>query len=183
MGWRQYTGLGLLLLMPTTVLMVALWLCPCTWFRPFRRWLSLLSSEPAGETHRARQSVSEEFSIPSKVVGWVIGRNGATVRQFEEQSGARIKFKDQQDSQDKVIVLDLQSCIMFCTLLVHLVCCDVHSSWHHVVETAITMYCHCLICSVCPWAVGGRNCQEANPLITSSCVCFVKASIDFLGLC
>lgn len=57
--------------------------------------------EEAG-AKRVRQGVSVEFSIPAKAVGYVIGRHGLRVRQVEEQSGARVRFKDQQETEDKV---------------------------------------------------------------------------------
>ena len=37
-----------------------------------------------------------------QAVGFVIGRHGVRVRQVEDQSGARIRFKDKHDSEDKV---------------------------------------------------------------------------------
>lgn len=97
--WRRTgAGVGLLLLLPTTLVMLVLWLCQCEWVR---RWLEGGGTEDKS-TQRVRQSVSTEFTIPGEVVGRVIGRHGNRVRQLEEQSGARIKFKDQQDSKDKV---------------------------------------------------------------------------------
>ncbi len=36
------------------------------------------------------------------MVGYVIGRRGTSVRQVEQQTGARVQFKDQQDTKDKV---------------------------------------------------------------------------------
>ena len=68
-----------------------------------RRWLEGGGAEAKKSTQRVRQSVNSEFTIPGEVVGRVIGRHGMHVRQLEEQSGARIKFKDQQDSKDKVL--------------------------------------------------------------------------------
>ena len=86
----------LLLLLPVAGLALVLWLCRCGHRKQERR-----GGDNKG-TLRVRQSVSSELTIPGDVVGRVIGRHGLRVRQLEEESGARIKFKDQQHSQDKV---------------------------------------------------------------------------------
>ena len=54
-----------------------------------------------GPSRQLRQGTSEEFTIPAEAVGYVIGRQGQRVREMEKSSGARIRFKDQQDSEDK----------------------------------------------------------------------------------
>ncbi len=59
--------------------------------------------EGSDGVRRVRQNVSVEFIVPESVVGYVIGRRGASVRQVEEESGARVNFKDQQGSKDKVL--------------------------------------------------------------------------------
>lgn len=51
---------------------------------------------------RVRQNVSVEFPIPEQVIGFVIGRKGSSVKQVEAESGARVHFKDQQGTKDKV---------------------------------------------------------------------------------
>lgn len=96
--WRtRRVSLLLLLLLPVAGLALVLWLCRCA--QGHRR------QERRGDdkgTLRVRQSVTSELTIPGDVVGRVIGRHGLRVRQLEEESGARIKFKDQQQSRDKV---------------------------------------------------------------------------------
>ncbi len=97
--------LGLALLVPSAALMVACWMCPCVWV--WRRW----SRDPGVSREgvkRVRQNVSVEFVIPESIVGYVIGRRGASVKQVEEESGARVQFKDQQGSKDKVVTLIIE---------------------------------------------------------------------------
>lgn len=89
-------SLLLLLLLPVAGLVLVLWL--------YQYGQEQRKQERGGDkgTLRVRQSVTSELTIPGDVVGRVIGRHGLRVRQLEEESGARIKFKDQQHSQDKV---------------------------------------------------------------------------------
>lgn len=93
--------LGMMLLVPSAALMVACWMCPCVWL--WKRW----KRDPGAceGVRRVRQNVSVEFVIPESVVGFVIGRRGASVKQVEEESGARVQFKDQQGTKDKVVVI------------------------------------------------------------------------------
>lgn len=86
----------LLLLLPVAGLVLVLWL--------YQYGQEQRKQQRGGDkgTLRVRQSVTSELTIPGDVVGRVIGRHGLRVRQLEEESGARIKFKDQQHSQDKV---------------------------------------------------------------------------------
>ena len=88
----------LLLLLPVAGLVLVLWL--------YQYGQEQRKQERGGGgdkgTLRVRQSVTSELTIPGDVVGRVIGRHGLRVRQLEEESGARIKFKDQQHSKDKV---------------------------------------------------------------------------------
>lgn len=94
MAWLRYQyWLGLVLVLPTAVLMAAMW----AWRR-----LGSGGRENERDTRRLRQGTSLEFTIPAPAVGYVIGRHGQRVRQLEESSGARIRFKDQRDSEDKV---------------------------------------------------------------------------------
>ena len=94
MAWLRYRyWLGLVLVLPTAVLMAAIW----AWRR-----LGRGAGEREGDTRRLRQGTSVEFTIPAQAVGYVIGRHGQRVRQLEESSGACIRFKDQRDSEDKV---------------------------------------------------------------------------------
>ena len=94
MAWLRYQyWLGIVLVLPTAVFMAAMW----AWRR-----LGSGAGERDGDTRRLRQGTSVEFSIPAQAVGYVIGRHGQRVRQLEESSGARIRFKDQRDSEDKV---------------------------------------------------------------------------------
>ena len=88
----------LLLLLPVAGLVLVLWLYQ---YGQERRKQERGGGGDKG-TLRVRQSVTSELTIPGDVVGRVIGRHGLRVRQLEEESGARIKFKDQQHSQDKV---------------------------------------------------------------------------------
>ena len=63
-----------------------------------------------GETRQLRQGTCVEFTIPSCAVGYVIGRQGQRVRDLERTSGARIRFKNQQESEDKVSQVHTCSC-------------------------------------------------------------------------
>lgn len=100
-AWRKLFGATLLLALPTTVLMTLAWACQLQWLRNI--WPRSASEET--KSKRLRQCVTKELtvSVPEEVVGYVIGRHGARVRRIEEDSGARIKFKDVQASTDKVI--------------------------------------------------------------------------------
>lgn len=96
MAWRGYRYmLGVFLLVPAAILVTVAW----AW-RRVRRGGDRGMLE--GGTRQLRQGTSEEFTIPSSAVGYVIGRQGQRVRELERSSGARIRFKDQQDSGDKV---------------------------------------------------------------------------------
>ena len=96
MAWRGYHYvLGMFLLVPTAILLTMVW----AWRRIRGGWELKGGS---GETRQLRQGTSEEFTIPAEAVGYVIGRQGQRVREMERTSGARIRFKDQQDSEDKV---------------------------------------------------------------------------------
>ena len=96
-------SLLLLLLLPVAGLALVLWLCRCG--QGHKRQERRGGGDNKG-TLRVRQSVTSELTIPGDVVGRVIGRHGLRVRQLEEESGARIKFKDQQQSRDKVWWVD-----------------------------------------------------------------------------
>ncbi len=71
---------------------------------------------------RVRQSVTRELSVPEEVVGYVIGRHGARVRQIEEETGAQIRFKDVQASRNKVSRLLCEpahpfiACVLLCVV-------------------------------------------------------------------
>ena len=95
MGWRGYRYLlGMVLLVPTALILSVVW-----------AWRRLRGGQPAledGGTRQLRQGTSQELTIPSEAVGYVIGRQGQRVRELERTSGARIRFKDLQDSEDKV---------------------------------------------------------------------------------
>ncbi|XP_064387727.1 tudor and KH domain-containing protein homolog isoform X2 [Halichondria panicea] len=79
--------------------------CPCVWvWRAWRRDPPV-SGRADNSVKRVRQNVSVEFIVPESVVGYVIGRHGTSIRQVEEESGARVHFKDQQGSKDKVVVI------------------------------------------------------------------------------
>ena len=85
----------MVLLLPAAMVMSLVWV-----------WCRLRGGRhPALEgrgMRQLRQGTSEEFVIPAEAVGFVIGRRGQRVREIEKSSGARIRFKDQQDSEDKV---------------------------------------------------------------------------------
>ncbi len=93
---RKVLGATLLLAVPTTLLVTAAWACRLQWLR--RLW----GAPKDAERKRVRQCVTKELTVPEDVVGYVIGRHGARVRQMEEDTGARIRFKDVQASKDKV---------------------------------------------------------------------------------
>ena len=86
--------LGMVLLVPTAIVVTMLW----AWRRIRGARGAMLEGGPAIQL---RQGTSEEFTIPAEAVGYVIGRQGQRVREMERTSGARIRFKDQQDSEDK----------------------------------------------------------------------------------
>ena len=103
-SWRNAFGLGLLFaLIPTTLLVTLSWACQLQWLR--RLWQGREKDGDRGSKSIC-QSVTTEFTVPEAVVGYVIGRHGARVRQVEEESGARIRFKDLQGSKDKVCFRD-----------------------------------------------------------------------------
>ena len=54
------------------------------------------------EAPRLRQIVEEEITVPGNIVGYIIGRRGTRVREIEEDSGARLRFKELQGTEDKV---------------------------------------------------------------------------------
>lgn len=65
------------------------------------------------DTTRVRQRVEEEVTIPGDIVGYIIGRRGNRVRQFEEESGARLRFKELQGTEDKVSqMLHVRACML-----------------------------------------------------------------------
>ena len=95
MAWRGYQYmLGMVLLVPTAIVVTMLW----AWRRIRGARGAMLEGGPA---RQLRQGTSEEFTIPAEAVGYVIGRQGQRVREMERTSGARIRFKDQQDNEDK----------------------------------------------------------------------------------
>ena len=100
MGWRGYHYvLGMVFLIPTAIVLTVMW----AWRRIKGGGESGVMIEGGGAgTRQLRHGTSEEFTIPAAAVGYVIGRNGQRVRGLERTSGARIRFKDQQDSEDKV---------------------------------------------------------------------------------
>lgn len=53
-------------------------------------------------TNRPRQNSKVEFMIPDTVVGYVIGRRGNRIRQIEEETGAKVRFKERIGTGDKV---------------------------------------------------------------------------------
>lgn len=88
--------MGVVLLVPAAIVMTMLW-----------AWRRIRGSERAIEGSRTlqqRQGTSVEFTIPASTVGYVIGRQGQRVREMERNSGARIRFKDLQEGEDKVWV-------------------------------------------------------------------------------
>ncbi|CAI8036910.1 Tudor and KH domain-containing protein, partial [Geodia barretti] len=99
MAWRGYQYmLGMVLLVPTAIVVTMLW----AWRRIRGARGAMLEGGPA---RQLRQGTSEEFTIPAEAVGYVIGRQGQRVREMERTSGARIRFKDQQDNEDKIVVI------------------------------------------------------------------------------
>ena len=77
-------GFGVALFaLPTSLLLFLCWLRS-----PSRRRASHQPLRLAGNR------ISVEVSIPSGLVGYVIGRGGQTMRTLEEESGARIRLKD-----------------------------------------------------------------------------------------
>ena len=129
--------IGLSALLSSLGLVAALWL----WRRRSRNSLPSSSSfkpdsiAPAGtkgeaagngrqpDTTRVRQRVEEEITIPGDIVGYIIGRRGNRVRQFEEESGARLRFKELQGTEDKVscIIDYIYGCIVHvCKLCIKL---------------------------------------------------------------
>ena len=101
MAWRSYQYvLGIVLLVPTAIVVTMLW----AWRRVRGAQTGMLEEGPA---RQLRQGTSEEFCVPAEAVGYVIGRQGQRVRDLERSSGARIRFKEQQDSEDKVSLSSL----------------------------------------------------------------------------
>ena len=101
---RRAPLLGAVLAVPTFALMALLSLCPCVWAW---RWLSGSGAKaslpgPASKTLRACRARPCEITIAGDLAGFVIGRRGRRVRQLEEESGARIRFRDLEGSEDKV---------------------------------------------------------------------------------
>ena len=90
--------LGIVLLVPAAVFLTLAW--------AWRRLLGGGRELEGSATRQLRHAASAEFAIPAATVGYVIGRQGQRVKQLEQSSGARIRFKDQQDSEDKVRLVD-----------------------------------------------------------------------------
>lgn len=87
--------MGVFLLVPAAIVMTMLW-----------AWRRIRGSEEraieGSGTLQQRQGTCVEFTIPSSTVGYIIGRQGQRVRELERNSGARIRFKDLQEGEDKV---------------------------------------------------------------------------------
>lgn len=109
MSLAKRSVFGLSLLLPSAIILVVVW-----WRWPCRRlWRLLVSTTHAIATHninhhdedtkKLRQNIEVQFSIPDRVVGYVIGRQGTRVRQIEEETGARVRFKERLGSRDKVV--------------------------------------------------------------------------------
>lgn len=70
-------------------------------------WLFFLQNHKARDDEdvtKAEQEATVEFSIPGTVVGCVIGKRGGNVRQVEESTSTRIKFKA-GTLDDKIVVI------------------------------------------------------------------------------
>lgn len=103
-----FWALGVVFLVPSTLLALVYWLLPVRIFRWLPgRWVQGGAKQQAlpEPTTRLRQNVQVEFSIPAAVVGYVVGRRGVRVRQVESESGARVQFKDKMATADKVVVI------------------------------------------------------------------------------
>ena len=73
-------------------------------------WLFFLQNHKAqeddgGVVTKVKQHTTVEFSIPNTAVGYVIGRGGSNVRQVEESTSTRIKFKEDTLGADGKIVV------------------------------------------------------------------------------
>ena len=53
-------------------------------------------------SNRPTHNSKVEFTIPDAVVGYVIGRRGNRIRQIEEETGAKVRFKERIGTGDKV---------------------------------------------------------------------------------
>ena len=101
MAKRASVFIGLcLLVLPLSLVAVIYWL------------LFLRNNKSNGEDNpsvgvvtKAEQPTTVEFPIPSKAVGRVIGRKGSNVRQVEESTSTRIRFKDSAQGTDGKIVV------------------------------------------------------------------------------
>ncbi|KAH3753334.1 tudor and KH domain-containing protein-like [Dreissena polymorpha] len=70
-------------------------------------WLLKTSNEEEDYTEQKKASKAAtsrqtviEVAIPRKLVGTVIGRQGATIKELQEKSGARMNFKDNPQGED-----------------------------------------------------------------------------------
>ncbi len=101
---RSIAATGLCLLFPSLIAALAVW-----WRWYWRRIVVDASSRPAagalsngrlskGQTHNSKV----ELTIPDAVVGYVIGRRGNRIRQIEEETGAKVCFKERIGTKDKV---------------------------------------------------------------------------------
>lgn len=98
MTWRGYHYvLGAFLLVPTAIVLTVMW----AWRRLRGPEQGMIEGGGGGGAVQLRQGSSKEFTIPAAAVGYVIGRHGQRVRDLERSSGARIRFKDQQNSEEK----------------------------------------------------------------------------------
>ena len=98
---RRSVAAGLCVLFPSLIAL-AVW---CRWY--WRRTVvGLATSLPrplqGQHTNKSRQNSEVEFMIPDAVVGYVIGRRGNRIRQIEEKTGAKVRFKDRIGTGDKV---------------------------------------------------------------------------------
>ena len=91
---------GLCALFPSLIVL-AVW-CRWYWGRLERGVVSSVTSVDGRHTNRLRQNSKVEFSIPDAVVGYVIGRRGTRIRQIEEETGAKVRFKERIGAGDKV---------------------------------------------------------------------------------
>lgn len=95
------TVLSAILALPGVAVMVALWVCPCAWAW---RWLFATAGDSGNSSGKAplrsRANV-RELAVPGRLVGFVIGRRGQRARQLEDESGARLRFRDEEGSEDK----------------------------------------------------------------------------------
>ncbi|XP_045179125.2 tudor and KH domain-containing protein-like [Mercenaria mercenaria] len=65
-----------------------------------------IAGRKSSSSATSRQTVIE-VQVPRKAVGAVIGRQGATIKEIQEQSGAKVNFKDytQSDDTDRTVVI------------------------------------------------------------------------------